>query len=333
MPQKLTPEDIRGVVGIVPTPSTPGADRCDAVNTVNVPETEKMIRAIIDAGIETIMTTGTFGECATLTFEELCTFVDCVVSTTAGRCPVFAGVTTLNTRETIGRARKLIEIGADGIFVGRPMWLPLDDKAIVRYYRDIAAGLPGVPIVVYDNPWAFKGKISADVYRELAAIPECIAAKHAGGAELEADLAAAGKGINLLPLDIDWVPSVKKYRAQVNACWSGAVACAPAPLAVLSRAVAAGDWATADAIHEKIRWASSVMFPGGDLATFISYSIPLGKARFKGAGLIDPGPGRAPYSEAPQEYIDLSLESGRRWKQLQAEYAAQAAHALDGVPG
>ena len=327
MSQKLFASDIRGVVGILPTPATKDADRWDAVNTVNLPETEKLVRAVVDAGIEIIMTTGTFGECATLTWDELRDFVDCVVRTTAGRRPVFAGVTTLNTRDTIQRARKLVERGADGIFSGRPMWLPLDDRGIVRYYRDLAAGLPGVPIVVYDNPWAFKGKISPEAYAELAKIPEVVAAKHAGGPGLEADLKAVGKDVSLLPLDIDWVPTVKKYPEQIVACWSGAVACAPAPLAALSRAVAARDWAAADKIHEKIHWASSVMFPGGDLEKFISYSIPLGKARFKAAELIDPGPSRAPYTEAPQEYVELSLESGRRWKQLQAEFASAAAHA------
>jgi len=324
MPQQLSSRDINGIVGILPTPSTPNADRWDAVDTVNLAETEKLVRAVVDAGIEIIMTTGTFGECATLTFSELQAFVDCVVRTTAGRRPVFAGVTTLNTRDTIERARKLVQLGADGIFSGRPMWLPLDDRAIVRYYHDLAEALPGVPLVVYDNPWAFKGKISVAAYAELAKIPQIVAAKHAGGPGLETDLAAVGDAMRLLPLDIDWVPFVKKLPQRVTACWSGAVACAPAPLAALSRAVAARDWPEAERIHEKVRWASSVMFPGGDLEAFISYSIPLGKARFKGAELIDPGPGRAPYSEAPAEYVELSLESGRRWKTLQAEFAPAA---------
>jgi 4-(2-carboxyphenyl)-2-oxobut-3-enoate aldolase len=321
MPQKLTVADIKGVVGIVPTPANPGADRWDAVNTVNLPESEKMVRAGGDAGIEIVMTTGTFGECATLTWEELRDFVDCVVRTTAGRRPVFAGVTTLNTRDTIERARKLVELGADGIFTGRPMWLPLDDRGIVRYYRDLAEALPGVPLVVYDNPWAFKGKISPTAFAELAKIPQIVAAKHAGGPGLAADLAAVGDAIRLLPIDIDWLPSAKKHPDLVTACWSGGVACAPAPLAALSRAIAARDYAEAERIHEKIHWASSVMFPGGDVETFVSYSIPLGKARFAGAELIDPGPSRPPYTEAPADYVALSLESGRRWKQLQAEFA------------
>jgi 4-(2-carboxyphenyl)-2-oxobut-3-enoate aldolase len=318
--QKLAASDINGVVGILPTPSTPNADRWDAVDTVNLPETEKMTRAVVDAGIEIIMTTGTFGECASLMWEELRDFVDCVVKTTAGRRPVFAGVTTLNTRDTIRRARNLLELGADGIFTGRPMWLPLDDKGIVRYYRDLTEALPDVPIVVYDNPWAFKGKISPEAFAELAKMPQLVAAKHAGGKGLEADLQAVGDRMRLLPIDIDWVPVAKQHPELLTACWSGGVACAPAPLAALSKAVAARDWAAADKIHEKVGWASSVMFPGGDVATFISYSIPLGKGRFKGAELIDPGPGRPPYSEAPADYYALSLESGRRWKQLQEEF-------------
>lgn len=85
-----------------------------------------------------------------------------MVQTNKRSRPLFAGVTTLNTRDTIERARALVDIGVDGLFVGRPMWLAMDDKSIVRYYQDIAAALPGVPMVAYDNPVAFKGKISTE---------------------------------------------------------------------------------------------------------------------------------------------------------------------------
>jgi len=172
---KITMEDIRGVVGIVPTPATPDAERWDAQNTIELDETVKMVSAVVDAGVDVLMTTGTFGECATLTGDELRTFIDCVVKTVGGRRPVFAGITTLNTRDTVRRGRELVALGADGLFVGRPMWLAMDEVAIVRFYQDIAAALPGVPLVVYDNPSAFKGKISAAAYRALAQIPEVVA--------------------------------------------------------------------------------------------------------------------------------------------------------------
>ena len=73
---KLDASDIRGVVGIVPTPANPDAASWAATDTVNLAETEKMVRLVTGAGIEIIMTNGTFGEAATgLTaknWSELC---------------------------------------------------------------------------------------------------------------------------------------------------------------------------------------------------------------------------------------------------------------------
>jgi len=321
---RLTVDDITGIVGIVPTPANPGADRWDAKDTVNLRETEKMMEAVVGAGIEVVMTTGTFGECATLTWPELRGFVDCVVQTTRKRAPVFAGVTTLNTRDTIERGRVLIDLGADGLFVGRPMWLPLDDKSIVRFYRDLAEAMPGVPLVVYDNPLAFKGKISTEAYKQIAAIPETVASKHVGGPSLEPDLLAVSKGLRLLPLEPDWCGLAEKHTDLAKACWSGNVACAPAPIAALSKAILARDWPRARALTEKVAWAQQPMFPGGDLATFMGYSIQLGHVRFKAAGLIDPGPTRPPYVGAPEQYVAGSEECGRRWAQLQREFTGQA---------
>jgi 4-(2-carboxyphenyl)-2-oxobut-3-enoate aldolase len=322
---KITADNIRGVVGIVPTPATADAERWDAVNTINVAETEKMVRAVVDAGVDIIMTTGTFGECSTLTWPELQIFVERVVQTVSRRRLVFAGVTTLNTRDTIERARKLMACGADGLFVGRPMWIALDDAQIVRYYADIAAALPGVPLVAYDNPFAFKGKISNAVYAQLAKIPEIVAAKHVGGPQLEADMRTTGDAVRILPLETDWTPIAKVVPDLALACWSGAVACAPSPIAALGRAILARDWPVADALHAKTNWAVETMFPGGELGTFMNYSIQLGHVRFRAAGLIDPGPTRPPYIGAPAEYMAGAEEVGRRWALLEREYTPAAA--------
>jgi 4-(2-carboxyphenyl)-2-oxobut-3-enoate aldolase len=231
---KLSCDDIRGIVGILPTPGTPDADRWDCEHSVNLPETEKMVAGIVDAGTEIIMTTGTFGQGASLLYEELRDFVDCVVQTTAKRRPVFAGVTTLNTRETIRRAKGVLATGADGLFLGRPMWLAMDDVAIVEYYRDLAEALPGVPFVIYDNPLAFKGPISKDAYRELTKNKQIVAAKHASTPELESNLADFGDKIRILPLEIHWYRLAKTYPELALACWSGGIACAPAPANSLS---------------------------------------------------------------------------------------------------
>lgn len=320
----ISVHEIAGIIGIVPTPATPDASRWDAVNTVNHPETERMVRIVVESNIDILMTTGTFGECATLTEDELRSFVERVVKTVGGRIPVFAGLTTLNTRDTIRRGRELVAIGADGLFVGRPMWLAMDDETILRFYQDIVEAMPGVPLVVYDNPSAFKGKISTDVYRQLAEIPAIVAAKHVGGPELIPDMLAVGDKMRILPLEMDWYAVAKQYPELARACWSGSVACAPAPIVALAKAIKQQDWVAAEDLTEKIKWAMIPMFPGGDLSKFMDYSIPLGHERFSAAGLIDPGPCRPPYRNAPQKYVSGSTEAGKRWSVLQKEFEIPA---------
>ena len=201
---KFTPSDITGLCGIVPTPSMPDADHWRCLQSVDLDETARMIDLVVGAGTDILMTTGTFGECASLTVTELEDFVACVVATNAGRRPVFAGIGTLNTRDTIARGKALMDRGSDGLFVGRPMWLAMDEPGIVQFYRDLADAMPGVPLIVYDYPIAFKGKISEAAYLALAAIPEVIAAKHVGGPALESDAVAVGAQCRILPLVSDW---------------------------------------------------------------------------------------------------------------------------------
>jgi dihydrodipicolinate synthase/N-acetylneuraminate lyase len=324
---KITPDDIRGVFGILPAPATPDAESWSATSTINFSETERMVGIVNRAGVEIISTTGTFGEGATLTLDELIDFTRCVAQANAKSRPYFAGVTTLNTRDTITRGRLLIEAGADGLFVGRPMWLAMDEQAIVRYYRDIAEALPSVPLIVYDNQVAFKGKISQAAYQALAELPEVVGAKHTGGPLLESDMVAVGRAMRILPPAGSWNQVAERQPDLALSGWAGSVACAPEPVVRLAKAIAARDWIIAEEVGSKMRWAESAMMPGGDLVRFMDYSIPIAHLRFKHAGLIDPGPPRPPYLFLPDEYRDGGIECGRRWAQLQAEYSAVTASA------
>lgn len=72
----------------MPTPSLPGADRPDAVDTVDLEETVRMTEAVVASGIDILMTNGTFGEMSTLTHDEVIAFNDAVIGTVAAefRC-------------------------------------------------------------------------------------------------------------------------------------------------------------------------------------------------------------------------------------------------------
>jgi dihydrodipicolinate synthase/N-acetylneuraminate lyase len=314
-------DDITGIVGIIPTPSTPDADRWDCENSVDLVSTSAMVARVVAGGVRILMTNGSFGEGATLTEREHYDFTACVAETLAGRGLLFAGVTTLNTRDTIARARGVIERGADGLFLGRPMWMALDDGGIVRYYRDIAEALPDVPIVLYDNHLAFKGRISTQAYAALSRIPEIVATKHIGGPAMDDDLAAVEGRMRVLPLDAHWPAFARRHPAEATACWTGNAADGTEPLVALARAVEARDLDRADAIAARMAWAQAPMFPGGKLENFVDYNIPIAHARLEGSGLVRSGPPRPPYISAPEGHMEGGRETGRRWASLRAEFA------------
>ena len=102
---KVSARDITGILAMVPTPSTPDADQWQCQNSVDLDETGKMISTILDGGVRIFLTNGSLGEGATLIASEHRDFTACIAETLKGRGLLFAGVTTLNTRDTIARAR------------------------------------------------------------------------------------------------------------------------------------------------------------------------------------------------------------------------------------
>lgn len=322
---RVTTADVRGVYAIMPTPALPGADDPAMTDTVDHGETARAVRALIDDGVDAIVTTGTFGECATLTWEELRGFAATAVDAAAGAVPVFAGATTLNTRDTIARAKALRDLGVSGMLLGRPMWCYLDDAGIVSYYTAVAAAVPELAIIVYDNPEAFKGKISAAAYRELAALPQVIAAKYTSiGPAFGDELAAMGGRMRALPVDRDWFGAWEKAPADVVACWSGSVSCGARPHVELARAIAAGNADGARAVTAEFGQAARGFLPGGDFAQFAKYNIQLEKIRINEAGYIKAGPARPPYVHCPPEFADGARASGRAFAALDAKYRQQA---------
>ncbi len=323
MSSQFRAQDVKGVFNILPTPAVKNASLLTAEDTVDYDATTRLVRAVVDGGADGIMTNGTFGEAATLSFEELEGFVARVIEEVGGSVPVFAGATALGTRETIRRGRALLAVGARGLFLGRPMWCESDDATIIGFYSDVAEAFPDTPIIVYDNPEVFKGKISSAVYRELAKIPGVVGSKYIGlTPQYEADVEACGDDLTVMPLDVDWLSARGRVGNVARAVWTGSGNCGMAPLVALREAIYTGDDETARAVVADMARSFETFFPNGSFHDFSLYNIPLEKARFAAAGLVDPGPPRPPYHFVPENYLEGAREAGRRWAALQQKYSA-----------
>lgn len=325
MAQRVGVDDVRGMFAIMPTPATPDAADPRVTDSVDHDETRRAVGALVDDGVDAILTTGTFGEGATLTWDEHRAFARTVLDTVKQRVPVFVGATTLNTRDTIARARELHDLGVDGLLLGRPMWSTCDDRAVVDFYTAVTDAVPELAVIVYDNVEAFKGKISTAVYGQLAAIPQIIASKTTAlTAAFLADLSAVAGRMRLLPVDHQWYYAWRWAPDEVTACWSGAASCGPNPMVHLARCIAGGDDHGARVVSEQLRGAGRTFMPNGDFTLFAKYNVQLEKARIDAAGYIKAGPGRPPYSECPPEFAKGARESGRRLAALHEQYRPAA---------
>ncbi|MDT0276356.1 dihydrodipicolinate synthase family protein [Blastococcus goldschmidtiae] len=326
---KVTGRDMRGVMAYPPTPALPGAERVDAVDTVDLQETERMIRTLIADGVDAIALNGTLGEMATLTLDEWKSFASCVAETVRDvnpDFPVFIGATTLNTRDTVSRMKFLADLGITGTLLGRPMWGDMVAPVMERFYRDVAEAVPEMAIVVYDNTAAFGGIIPRSVYKTLVTLPQVVAVKYAGGASVgfryHNDMAHTGTRFPLMSIETDWFPAWEMYGEElVGMAWSSTTAMGPGPVLELRDALQQGRTEDARWLTERLRWAHEPFLVGQDFMEFAKYNIPLEKIRINEAGYIHVGKCRPPYTEdlVPEQHVSTTIEHVARYKQISEE--------------
>lgn len=327
----ITARDMRGVMAYPPTPALPGAERAGAADTVDLAETERMVRTLISDGVDAIALNGTLGECATLTLEEWKAFASCVADTVRDArpgFPVFVGATTLNTRDTVERMRFLARLGITGTLLGRPMWTEMTADVMIRFYTDVAEAVPNLAICVYDNTAAFRGIIPRPVYRALTGLPQVVAVKYAGGTSVgfrfHNDLAVVGTAFPLMLIETDWFPAWAMYGEELAPmCWSSTTACGPAPVLALRDALRDGRQEDARWLTQRLRWAHEPFLVGQDFTEFSKYNVPLEKIRVNAAGYIRVGPSRPPYVEdlVPPQHTEGAIAHIDRYKQVLKEVA------------
>src|SRR6187402_2552402 len=108
----ISANELNGVLAMMPAFATADATDVRATETIAVDNLKEGVDKIIKDGIHNIATTGTYGECYNLLFEEFKTLAAATVETVKKRVPLFIGCTSSNPREVIQKMNFVKELGA-----------------------------------------------------------------------------------------------------------------------------------------------------------------------------------------------------------------------------
>ena len=137
---------------------------------------ERHIDGQIQAGVHGIVTTGTLGENASLSADEKQEVLKIAVSVSGGRVPVLAGVAENTTAGACRMVTDATANGADGFMLLPAMMYPADKRETMAHFRTVG-DMSELPIMIYNNPIAYKVDVTPQMFGELADIEAFVALK------------------------------------------------------------------------------------------------------------------------------------------------------------
>ena len=159
--------------GVIPAVTT----QFNADLSIDLPATQKAWDAIIRDGVNALIIMGTCGENNSLDPEEKRQLLAAAVEVAAKRVPIITGVSEFDTRRAAAYARDAAKAGVDGLMVLPAMVYVPKPEELVAHFRTVAEAAPAVPVMLYNNPPAYRVNIGADVLRALAEVPNIVAVK------------------------------------------------------------------------------------------------------------------------------------------------------------
>ncbi len=224
---------------------------------------EEALRRLVDeqiaAGIDGLVPVGTTGESPTLSNDEHIRVIKVVVEHTKKRVPVIAGTGANSTKEAIELSRAAKEAGADGMLQVTPYYNKPTQDGLYRHFKAIVDEA-NLPTVVYNVPGRTGCDLLPETIARLCEVPQIVAVKEATGSAQRASQIIARCGDRMIVLSGDDATALPLYAVGAKGCISVVSNVAPADMAAMWDAAAAGDWAKARALHYKVFPLSEGLF-------------------------------------------------------------------------
>jgi dihydrodipicolinate synthase/N-acetylneuraminate lyase len=306
----ISASELNGVLGMMPSFATPDAVDVRATQTIAVDNLKEGVDKIIKDGVQNIATTGTYGECYNLLFDEFKTLAVATVETVRKRVPLFLGVTSPNPREVIQKMNFVKETEADGVLLGVPYYETLHVQDAIKFYHDIADLFPTLNIVVYHNPENHKFTIPVAAFKELVKKPNIIGMKDSHRttqAFMNLQKIVKGK-ISVFCNQTQLYPY---FNLGAVGCWSTEVWMGPWPVLYLIEMVRQGENQKAIEVIDDLIGDGS----GGRPVPGAGNKRP---AEF--ADYCKVGPTRVPFVTFPEAELNKAKRRAAHWTKLNEKY-------------
>ena len=232
--------------GVYPAATTQFA----ADGSVDIKETQKVLTALVDDGVTGLILLGTCGENNSLRPEEKRAVLKAAVEAVGGRVPLITGVSEFTTDRAVEYAQDAEKIGVDGLMVLPAMvYVPTAEELYVHFKT--VADATGLPIMLYNNPPAYRVSIGYETLDRLAPVKNVVAIKEsAPDPRRFTDLLNRYGDRYILMAGLDDVALEGLFLGATG--WvSGLTSAFPQESVALVAAVDRGDWAEARRIY---RW-------------------------------------------------------------------------------
>ena len=143
---------------------------------LDLASTQRHAELCLEAGCAGLVMLGTLGENSSLSADEKEQVLRAAVEAAGTRVPVLSGVAEYTTEHGIAHARRAERAGCAGLMALPCMVYEQDEREAVHHFRTLA-GATSLPIMIYNNPVAYKVDLKPEAFRALAECPNVVAIK------------------------------------------------------------------------------------------------------------------------------------------------------------
>lgn len=158
--------------GVYPAATT----QFTADDKIDIDATQKVLAALVADGVDGLIILGTCGENNSLLPEEKRAVLKAAVEAVDGKVPLIAGVSEFTTDRAAAYARDAEAIGLDGLMLLPAMVYVPQPHELLAHFKTVAAAT-GLPIMLYNNPPAYRVSIDFATLDALVGVPNIAAIK------------------------------------------------------------------------------------------------------------------------------------------------------------